>query len=120
MSDAKLPDDVREALLRRAKQLLLGHYIDGRKRLEPWDDFRAGLMDIQSYSLPGSNLAANRKRLSKLVDAGLLIERTRCSGVRSWTAPRPVLDEIGTQVQRELEAVGYRVGVLMEAIEAKA
>lgn len=112
----ELPDDVRAALLRNAKAWLLGNYIGGQKRLEAWNDHYAWLVDIHSYSLPG-NTAANRRRFTRLAADGLLVELPRVSNVRSWTAPRPVLDEIGMQAQREWEAAGYRVGVLMDAIE---
>lgn len=114
-----LPDDVRAALLRVAKGWLLNNYIGGRKRLEAWNDHYAHLTDIHSYSLPGS-MQTNLRRLVKLTEAGVLIEnpRYRNTGVRSFTAPRPVLDEIGQQAVREWEAVGYRVGEMMDEITA--
>ena len=119
MSATTLPDDVRAALLRVAKSRLMHNFIDGRVQLVAWNDFRASLTTIQSYSLPGC-VDANRRRLAKLVSSGALAEhaRSRTSGVRCFTAPRAVLDEIGKQAQREWEAIGYRVGVFMDPIEA--
>lgn len=111
-----LPDDVREALLKTAKSWVLNNYIGDRKKLEQWNDHYAYLTDIHSYSLPG-NRATNLRRLRKLVEAGLLIECKRgFSNVCGFTAPRPVLDQIGQQAVREWEAAGYRVGEMMNAI----
>lgn len=110
-----MPDDVRDALLRSAKRWLLGNYIGGRKKLEPWSDHYACLTGINSFSLPGKR-AKNLRRLYKLVSTGVLLEKPKVCNVRTFTAPRYVLDEIGQQAVREWEAVGYQVGEMMDEI----
>lgn len=114
----QLPDDIRAALLRAAKQLLLTRYFGGQRKLEAWSDFNASLTGIRSYSLPGDR-GKNLRRLAKLAAGGHLLERPRYKagiGTRTFTLPRPMLDEIGQQAQRELEALGYVVGQMMDPI----
>lgn len=116
-----LPEDVRNALLKTAKTWVLNNYFGGRKKLEQWNDHYAYLTSIQSYSLPGDR-SKNLRRLVKLTELGVLIEKPRYRniGVRSFTAPRPVLDEIGQQAVGEWVAVGYRVGEMMDEIKGGA
>lgn len=113
-----LPDDVHNALLEAAKNWVLNNYFGGRKRLEQWSDHYASITEIHSYNFAG-NRAKNLRRLVKLADAGILVERPRyCgTGVRRFTAPRHVLDEIGQQAVQEWLAVGYRVGEMMDEIK---
>lgn len=114
-----LPDDVRKALLKAAKAWVLNNYIGGRKRLEQWSDHYASLTQIHSYSLPGDR-AKNLRRLVKLTKAGVLVEHRRyrdAGGVRCFTAPRPVLDEIGRQAVNEWIEAGYSVGETMDEIK---
>lgn len=112
-----LPNDVREALLNRAKMWILSNYVGGQRKLEAWSDHYASLTAIQSFSLPG-NRAKNLRRLAKLAQQGLLIERPnrRKGEVRSFTLPRPELDQLGEQAVREWEQVGYVVGEMMDEI----
>ena len=114
-----LPDDVRAALFESAKSFMREHYVGNRWKLRAWSDYCAGYVRIYSWSLEGSRAAA-RNRLVKLVECGLLIEEprsTRKNSVRRFTAPRPVLNEIGLEAQRYWETVGYRVGEMMEEIK---
>lgn len=118
MTEQTLPDDIRAALLKKAKGWMLTRYVGGSRQLEAWSDHYAHLTTIYSFSLPGKT-SANLRRLVKLTASGLLIERTRWRagvGVREFTAPRPVLDEIGLEAQRYWESVGYRVGEMMKEI----
>lgn len=113
-----LPDDIRAALLRSAKQLLLTKYFGGQRKLEAWSEFNASLTGIRSYSLPGDR-AKSLRRLAKLAASGHLIERPRYKkgiGTRIFTLPQPLLDELGQQAQREWEALGYVVGQMMDPI----
>ncbi|MBB4863313.1 hypothetical protein HNP46_002160 [Pseudomonas nitritireducens] len=113
-----LPDDIRAALLRSAKQLLLTKYIGGRRKLEAWSEFNASLTGIRSYSLPGDR-GKSLRRLAKLAANGHLVERPRYKkgvGTRTFTLPQAWLDEIGQQAQREWEALGYVVGQMMDPI----
>jgi hypothetical protein len=114
-----LPDDIRAALLRSAKQLLLTKYFGDRRKLEAWDDFNASLTGIRSYSLPGDR-GKNLRRLAKLAASGQLLERPRYKkgiGTRIFTLPQPHLNELGIQAQREWESVGYVVGQMMDPIQ---
>lgn len=118
MSTAReLPEDVRAAILRSAKTWILTNWAGGQKELNAWSDHYASLCSIYSWSLPGRDLAKNRRRLAKLVHAGLLVEERRISGVRRFSAPREAVNEIGAQAIREWEAVGYVVGVKMDEIK---
>jgi len=113
-----LPDDVMAALLKTAKLWILGNYVGGRKKLDQWNDHYAYLTQIRSYDLEGDR-RKNLRRLARLAANGLLIELPRYTpgvGTRSFTAPQPILDEIGREAVREWEAKGYRVGVMVPAI----
>jgi hypothetical protein len=118
---SNMPDDVRNALLKTAKAWVLNNYIGGRKQLVQWSDHYAYITQIHSYSLPGDR-AKNLRRLAGLVKAGVLVEHQRPydTGVRSFTAPRPVLDEIGEQAVQEWIDHGYRVGEIMNEIKGGA
>ena len=115
---SEIPEDVRNALLKTAKAWLLNNYIGGMKRLEQWSDHYASLTSIHSSALPGCQ-RKNLRRLVKLAEYGVLIERPRFrnTGVRLFTAPRLLLDEIGQQAVSEWIAVGYRVGEMMREIK---
>lgn len=120
MTASELPDDIHAALLKCAKSWLLNNYVGGYKRLQPWSDHYAHLTTIQSYNLPGDG-RSNLRRLARLTSDGVLVERSRYrvgpGSVRSFTAPRPALDEIGTQAVREWQAQGYVIGELMLEIK---
>lgn len=114
-----LPDDVRAALFESAKSFMREHYVGGLYKLRAWQADFEWYVNVYSFTLPGST-PKNLRRLVKLVSAGLLVERPRRSndtGARRFTAPRPVLDEIGLEAQRYWESVGYRVGEMMEEIK---
>lgn len=117
----ELPEDVRAALLRDAKKWLLTHYAGGKRKLQAWTDEHAHYVSIRSYELPGDR-AKNLRRLTKLADAGLLLEgrRYQRTGTRRFSLPQPLLDELGRQAQREWEAVGYVVGQMMDPIQEPA
>ena len=116
-----LPDDIRLALFLNAKRWVLNKYIGGRKQLQQWSDHYANLTQIHSYSLPGDK-AKNLRRLVKLTEVGALIEipRYRNTGVRSFTAPKNVIDEIGNEAVKAWESIGYRVGEMMDEIKEVA
>lgn len=116
-----LPSDVRDALLRIAKSLVLSYCVGGMRRLEPWDDNRAYRANIYSWNLGGTQ-AQNLRRLVRLAGNGVLIERQqlRKGGIRTFTAPRSVLDDIGAQAVREWEAIGYVVGVMTPEIRKQS
>lgn len=66
-------------------------------------------MDVHSWDfaeIAGCSTAAARKRLSKLAQSGLLVERTRLSGARSWSALTPDSIRIGCEIIAELRAEG--------------
>ncbi|MDR2331903.1 MAG: hypothetical protein LBE61_00305 [Burkholderiaceae bacterium] len=118
MTEQTLPDDIRAALLKDAKSFMREHYVGGLWKLREWSDYTAWFVRIYSWNLDGSRASA-RNRLVKLAERGVLVEVTRSErkgAVRSFTAPRPVLDEIGLEAQRYWESVGYRVGEMMEEI----
>lgn len=112
-----LPDDVRAAFKRRVKRSLLDCYVGDRRKLEPWTDFRAQLLAINSGYL-GSDTRKGLRLLVKLAAAGLVIEKPRYSPTagRSFTLPREQLDELAEEAMREHEAAGYVLGVMMPAI----
>lgn len=112
-----IPDDVRGAFLSVAKRWVLGNYVGDRKRLEPWSDHYASITSVHSYDFPG-NTGKNLRRLVRLAKTGALIERHqyRPGAVRSFTAPRALLDEIGAQAVAEWEAAGYVVGVMVPTL----
>ncbi|MDF3933511.1 hypothetical protein [Pseudomonas citronellolis] len=119
---SNLPDDIRAAILRDAKKWLLTHYVGGRRKLEGWSDYYASLTRIMSSSLPGDR-AKSLRRLTKLVNEGVLVELPRYRkgvGTRTFTLPKPLLDELGQQAQREWEAIGYVVGQMMDPIQEPA
>lgn len=113
----EIPKDVRDAFARRVKKMLLDHYVGDRRKLEPWDDFRAGLVSINSGSL-GMDTRKGLRRLAKLARAGVIIEKPRYSPTagRSFTLPRAQLDELADQAMREHEEAGYVLGVMMPAL----
>ena len=122
MITTKCPADVSAALLRNAKIWLLNNYFGGKKKLEAYNDHYASLISIHSWSLPG-NRKTNLRRLSKLVETGILIEKPRYRvgiGARSFTLPRQQLDDLGAQAVKEWESAGYVVGEMMDEIGAQA
>jgi hypothetical protein len=118
---SEIPEDIRSALLKTAKAWLLNNYIGGVKQLAQWSDHYASLTSIHSVSLPGCPIK-NLRRLVKLSESGVLTERPRYrnTGVRTFTAPPQLLDEIGKQAVAEWEAAGYRVGEMMYEIKGVA
>jgi hypothetical protein len=118
MSAETLPEDLHAALLKNAKAWVLSNYVGGCKRLEPWSDHYAHLTQIHTFSLQGGQ-AKNLRRLEGLVKAGVLVElpRYRRTGVRRFTAPRNVLDQIGQQAVKAWLDVGYRIGEMMDEIK---
>jgi hypothetical protein len=121
MSTAVLPDDIRAALLRHAKQWVMNNYIGGRKQLVPWTDHYASLTSVHTYDFPGGS-ALNLRRLTKLVAEGVLIERMRWQngrGVRTFAAQKDVLDAIGQQAVSEWQAAGYVLGEMTPSKETQ-
>lgn len=115
---SNLPEDIHNALLKTAKAWLLNNYHGGRKVLQPWSDHYAHLTRIHSFSLQGDH-RRNLRLLEQLVKAGVLVElpRYRTTGVRSFTTPRNVLDQIGQQAVKECLDAGYRMGEMMDEIK---
>ncbi|WP_288081562.1 hypothetical protein [Pseudomonas sp.] len=112
-----IPDDVRAAFKRRVKSVLLGNYVCDRRKLEPWDDFRASVASINSGYL-GSDTRKGLRRLVSLAATGAIIEKPRYSTTapRSFTLPREQLDELALEATREHEAAGYVLGMMMPTI----
>lgn len=119
----ELPQDVQEALLKSAKQWLLGNYWGGQKRLTDPSTNRGHynhLLHLRSWSL-GDNRSKTLRRLRKLVDQGLLIERPYYRKDRrscDFTVPTiEQSDAIYDQAFEEWKAVGYVPGELMLEIK---
>ena len=116
---AELPDDVQEALLQSAKNWILGNYWGRQKRLTDPSTNRAHytyLLNLRSWSL-GDNRPATLRRLRKLVEQGLLIERPYYRKDRrscDFTVPTSEqADAIYDQAFEYWKAVGYVPGELM-------
>lgn len=113
-----LPSEVRAAMLRSVKRTVMDHYTCDRRKLEPWNDFRASLVSINSGFQPVDR-GKNLRLLVKLTKAGVLLEKPRWRdgiGGRSFTLPRHQLDELAAQAISEWEEEGYVVGVMMPVI----
>lgn len=66
-------------------------------------------MTIRSWDFAksaGCSTAAARRRLTELVEGGMLIERDRISGVRGWTPNKPDAERIAREIIAELRADG--------------
>jgi hypothetical protein len=120
-SKMEIPADIHTALLNEAKNWVLTNYAGGGKGLEAWSYHYTSLTSIQSFSLPGDR-AKNLRRLVKLTDQGILVEKysSRKGQVRSFTLPRGQLDAIGAEAVRHWERIGYVIGVAMDAIQEPA
>jgi hypothetical protein len=104
---SELPADIRIALERRVRSLLLINYAGGKTRLQDWNDFQAsGTRD------------KNLRRLIKLVDSGALVERDRLTATspRSFTLPSEQLNAMGGRIFIELQDIGYILNELMDRI----
>lgn len=118
-----LPTDVYDALKRNAKTWLVTNFVGGTHKLEAYSDHYAQLISVYSFCLRGTR-SANLRRLVRLVESGVLVERPRWregAGARSFTLPRAQLDVLAAEATKELEGMGYVVGVVMAPInEARA
>lgn len=114
----ELPSDVREALLRNAKTWILRNYAGGKRELCEWNENYTYLVSIQSNSLDGDR-DKNRRRLVKLAQEGVLIERPRSykGQMRSFTLPKHEIERIGQEAIEHWQKKGYVVGVMMDEIK---
>lgn len=66
-------------------------------------------MTVRSWNfaeIAGCSTESARKRLSKLAQSGLIVEKARNSGARSWSAMTPDAVRIGWEIINELRAEG--------------
>jgi hypothetical protein len=124
MTMSELPKDVADALLQNAKNWILGNYWGNQKKLsnpaENREHYRF-LLGLRSGSL-GDSRQRNLRRMRKLVEQGLLIERPHYRSDRrscDFTVPTAEqADAIYDQAVREWQAAGYVLGELMPAINS--
>ena len=113
----RMPEDFRLAFIKDIKSWVLDNHPRGLVTLNAWDENYADLTSIRSNSVPGGT-AKNLRRLVKLKLEGVLIEKYRWKGsMRSFTLPQPSLDSLGRQSVKELESLGYEIGLTMTYIE---
>lgn len=116
---AKLPDDIREALLSDAKRWVLNNYGGTHRKLYEFSDHYASLVCVYSWRLPGCR-RKNLKRLTSLVERGLMVEKFRsnyANSARAFTVSAEQLAEIGAEAVLYWQGVRYVVGRLTPEIK---